>query len=62
MNDKKIITFHFTSGKIFEYRDTSEGVEEIINIMKKKWDSYLFGNEYGINLSLVTHYEVRDAL
>lgn len=57
--DKKNVRFHFVSGS---YMDVLYS-PEIFELLKKKlgecWPTLsLTGNKWGVNFSLVTHYEV----
>jgi len=57
---KIIVTFYFVSGEQMDIAFSDEKWNEILNILKKTWnDLYCTNSSYGINFSLVTHYEVK---
>jgi hypothetical protein len=61
MGDEKIVTFHFASGKTMDIYFSKKKLDEILESLKLNWkECNSIGPEWGINFSLVTHYEIKD--
>lgn len=60
MSDKKIITFHFVSGKTMDVLFSQDKLDEILKSLARGWTTCSsIGQEWGINFSLVSHYEIK---
>jgi hypothetical protein len=53
-------SFYFVSGIICQITFDEEELEKIIKRLKTEWnDMNIVGKNYGINMSHVTHYELK---
>ncbi len=60
MEDEVVVTFYFVSGKSIEVLYSKERLDTVIELLKIHWtSSSSTGPLFGINFSLVTHYEVK---
>lgn len=58
-DDMNTIRFYFVSGIHMDVKYTKEKFEEISNMLLKNWNQCNSACEsFGINFSLVTHYEL----
>jgi len=54
-----VITFHFVSGKKIRVNYYQEACQSLLEWLEQDWDKVqAIGPDFGINYSLVTHYEV----
>lgn len=59
-NSIYIFTVYFSSGKTLSAKFNGKKKKEILNSLKKGWnETTSIGEEFGINFSLVTHYEIK---
>ncbi len=60
--EKKIcVTYYFVSGKSTKVNYDKEKWEKVYETLSKQWNlCYTTGFSYGINFSLVTHYEIEE--
>ncbi len=55
-----IITYHFVSGKSVDVKYSEEKFADFLQKLSLGWQTcFSTGKEFGINFSLVTHYEVK---
>lgn len=61
MSDERTIIFYFVSGETMHVCYTKEIWQEILKKLKGGWNGLgTITEEYGINFSLVTHYETKE--
>ena len=54
-----VITFHFVSGKKIHVNYYQEDFDKLLELLERDWDKVqAIGPDFGLNYSLVTHYEV----
>lgn len=59
--NKKTIKFYFVSGATMSVSLIQEKIDEILKSLETKWTyTTITGDGWGINFSLVTHYEIED--
>ncbi len=55
------MTLYFSNGKTMILTYSEDSLLKQIEVLKKGWDHcYIVCEEYGVNFSLVTHYEVKE--
>ena len=62
MDEKRIgITFYFVSGENVTHYLVEDLYDQLMTCLQKGWNScQVTGEDWGINCSLVTHYEVKE--
>jgi hypothetical protein len=54
-----VVEFHFVSGESLKVNFSKDKFNNILECLKKGWDGcFSIGENFGLNFSLVTHYEV----
>lgn len=63
MINEKIVRLHFVSGKTMDISFSNKKIDDLLEALKNNWkELYSIGPTWGINFSLITHYEIMDVL